>query len=81
MTQNESARRNYTLFLSLAFATAIVMGPGPGLYLVNPDPGDPQAVFTLAGVPVLYLWVLFWFAVQAAVVLLAYFLLWRSEES
>jgi hypothetical protein len=58
----------------------MIMGPGPGLYLVNPDRTDPDAVLTVAGVPVLYLWALAWFFVQATVVVAAYLLLWRSEE-
>jgi hypothetical protein len=66
-----------TVVLSLIFAAAMFMGPGPGLYLVNPDRGDPQATFAIAGVPVLYLWALFWFLVQAAVVIVAYATLWR----
>ena len=75
-TGHAARRKRLTIVLSAVFAIAIVMGPGPGLYLINPDPADPDAVFTLGNVPVLYLWALFWFAVQAAVVLCAYFMLW-----
>ena len=58
----------------------MVMGPGPGLYLVNPDPGDLAGTFTLLGIPVIYLWALFWSLVQAIVVLVAYVFLWSEEE-
>ena len=65
---SSSPRRTLAVVLSLLFVTAMIMGPGPGLYLVNPDRADPEAIFTAAGVPVLYLWALFWFIVQATVI-------------
>ena len=43
------------------------MGTGPGLYLVNPNPADPDATFTFLGVPKIYAWAVLWFFVQAAV--------------
>jgi hypothetical protein len=70
-----------TLILSAVFVLALIMGPGPGLYLVNPDPADPDAVRTLGTIPVLYLWALLWFGVQTAVVLTAYFTLWRDDDA
>ena len=30
------------------FALALVMGPGPGLYLVNPAPGDPASTVAVS---------------------------------
>jgi hypothetical protein len=74
-------RRGLAILLGTAFALAMVMGPGPGLYLVNPDPADPQATYAIAGVPILYLWAVFWFGVQAGVVLIAYFTLWNNRRS
>ena len=71
-------RRRLTWTLAIAFAIAMIMGPGPGLYLINPEPG---AVTTIFGIPVVYAWGLFWFAVQAGLLLTAYLKLWsRSEE-
>ena len=77
---SSSRRRTTAIVLGLVFAAAMLMGPGPGLYLINPDRSDPDAIFTFAGIPVLYLWALAWFFVQATVVVVAYVTLWRSRE-
>lgn len=61
------------------FVLALVMGPGPGLYLVNPDPNDPESVRTMLGLPIIYAWGLVWFAVQAFVLIVAYFTVWRDD--
>ena len=61
------------------FLFALVMGPGPGLYLVSPDAEGPAP--TVLGVPVLYAWTVFWFFVMAAVVLIAYRTVWAEEEA
>lgn len=61
------------------FTLAMVMGPGPGLHLINPDPADPQARFTVSGVPIIYLWGVFWYGIQIAVILTAYYAIWRRE--
>lgn len=65
----------------MVFLLAMVMGTGPGIRLVNPDPTDPDALRTLFGVPILYLWGVLWYLVQAGVILIAYFLLWTRESS
>ena len=52
------------------------MGPGPGLYLVN---DFAAAGGTFIGVPALYAWAVFWFAVEAAVVITAYLTIWRDK--
>ena len=74
-------RRHLAVLLSCLFLLTMVMGSGPGLHLVNPDPGDPAAAFTLWGLPKLYVWGLSWYGVQLAVILVAYFKLWRSSEN
>ena len=66
--------------LALFFLLAMVMGSGPGLYLINPDPGDPNATFTLGGLPVIYLWGLLWYAVQLGVILRAYTTHWQGGD-
>jgi hypothetical protein len=66
--------------LVLLFLLAMVMGSGPGLYLINPDPGDPNAIFTLGGLPVIYLWGLLWYAVQLGVILRAYTTYWKGGD-
>lgn len=70
------SRRRWTIGLSIAFVVAMVMGPGPGVLLVNsPDP------VPLVHLPPIYAWGLFWYAVQATVVVLAYWKLWRTDEA
>lgn len=61
------------------FVFATFMGSGPGMYLVNPSPED-SAPLTLLGMPALYAWAVFWFFVQAAVVVTAYRKLWTQDE-
>jgi hypothetical protein len=71
-------RRRLAIGLALVFALAIVMGPGPGIYFVNPDPSDPNSIATMGSIPILYLWAVFWFLVQASVVLVCYLFVWDS---
>lgn len=66
--------------LSVIFVLAVVMGTGPGIYLVNPDPADPETVRTFLSLPIIYAWVVFWFLVQAGVILVAYFKLWKEPQ-
>lgn len=61
------------------FCLALVMGPGPGNALINPDPGDSEARRFFLGIPIVYAWAILWYAVQATAVGLAYFKLWRSD--
>ena len=78
--ENKTKRRTLGIMLGLIFVFALVMGTGPGIYLVNPDPGDPAAKLTIFGsVPVIYAWVMFWYMVEAAVAVIAYFCLWKDE--
>lgn len=78
--KKEIARRpRLSASLVAVFALALLMGTGPGLYLINPDPADPQARFTYGGVPVLYLWGLLWYGVQIVVILTAYYAIWSND--
>ena len=63
--------------LASIFLFALIMGPGPGLYLVNPSLDNPSST-TFLGMPVLFAWASFWFFVQAGVVLVAYRKLWTN---
>ncbi len=63
------------------FLLAVIMGPGPGILLVNPDPADPEALRFVFGIPLIYAWTVFWFGVEAVSVALAYFLIWRKEPA
>lgn len=65
--------------LAAIFIFAVIMGPGPGLYLVNPSPEDATTA-TFLGMPVLFAWAVFWFLVQAGVVLVAYCKLWTKQD-
>ena len=52
------------------------MGPGPGLYLIN---GYAAEGGTILGLPALYFWALFWCAVEAVIVLVAYKKIWKGS--
>jgi len=56
------------------------MGPGPGLRFVNPEPNASGDALLFLGLPVIYAWGLFWYGVQAAVVITASVTLWKSDE-
>ena len=75
-----SNRKKLSVILAIAMVFAMLMGPGPGLRLVNPDIHDPNATYTLWGLPVIYLWGLFWFAIQLIIVYFAYSRLWNMED-
>ncbi len=80
MNKSSSGRKRLTIVLSVVFALAIVMGAGPGMYLVNPDANDPGARFTFLSMPIIYAWISFWFLVQAGVVVVAYYGLWDTAS-
>ena len=72
-------KRRTAWILGILFGVAIVMGPGPGIYLINPDPeGSTSRLFL--GLPIVYAWAAFWFLCQAVAVVLAYRMLWKEEE-
>ena len=73
-------RQRLGLVLFLVFALAMVMGPGPGLRLINPEPTAARESLLILGVPVIYAWGLFWYGVQAAVVVSAYLTIWKPSE-
>ena len=78
--QPNKKRTWLAVVLTAVFALAMVMGPGPGLALINPDITDPSARYTIAGVPVIYAWGVFWYGVQVAVIVTAYCTLWREGD-
>ena len=73
-------RQRLGLVLFLVFALAMVMGPGPGLRLINPEPTAARESLLILGVPVVYAWGLFWYGVQAAVVVSACLTIWKPSE-
>lgn len=72
-------KRKLATILAVVFLFAMFMGSGPGLRLINPDPGDPNAVFTIVGLPKIYVWGLMWYGVQLTVILIAYFKVWKRH--
>ena len=77
----KTGNKRLSLILAMVFIFAMVMGPGPGVYLVNPGADHEGPAPTLLGLPIVYAWAVIWFGVQAAVLVTAYFTLWsRSEE-
>ncbi|MBT6147451.1 MAG: hypothetical protein HOH74_18585 [Gemmatimonadetes bacterium] len=68
------------ILLVVLFLLAIVLGAGPGIHLVNPDPTDPTASFTTFGLPTIYVWGLLWYAVQLGVIIVAYCRYWTPVD-
>ena len=74
------SRSGLAVVLTVVFFAALFMGAGPGLRLVNPNPDDPNATFVIFGLPIIYVWGVFWYGVQAAVVITAYFTVWAKKN-
>ena len=74
-------KNRLSIVLGVVFVLALLMGAGPGIYLINPDPASSGPAPTWLGMPIVYTWVVFWTFVQGAVVLVAYFSVWNSAES
>lgn len=75
MSHSPAARRRSGLgwVLAIAFALTMVMGTGPGVLLVN----RPE---TFLGIPLVYAWGIFWYLVQVAIAVVAYFTVWKEAE-
>ncbi len=67
-------RRRLGTILTVVFILALLMGPGPGVGLVN----SPEPIF---GYPRIYVWGLLWYVVEVAVVVLAYLFVWPSDDA
>ncbi len=67
----ERNRRRLSLFLTVSFVAALLMGPGPGMLLIN----QPRSFL---GIPQLYAWGLLWYAVEVGIVVAAYCFVWNS---
>ena len=78
---NKTTRQHrFGLVLFAVFALAMVMGPGPGLRLINPEPTAARESLLILGVPVGYAWGLFWYGVQAAGVVSACLTIWKPSQ-
>ena len=69
-----AARKLTGWILAAIFALALTMGAGPGIFLID----QTQSWF---GLPRLYVWVIFWFCVEAIVVVVTYTVLWRAPDT
>ena len=78
--RRETGNKRLSIVLALVFILAMIMGPGPGVYLVNPGPDHEGPAPTLLGLPMVYAWAVLWFGVQATVLVTAYFTVWSGEE-
>lgn len=79
--KDKEKKRRLSLWLSVAMVFTMIMGPGPGLRLVNPGINDPIESYLFMGVPVIYAWGIFWFIVQLSIVTTAYYTVWASDEA
>lgn len=77
---SERFRRRLGGTLTALFVLSLILGPGPGVLLVNPseDPAEPAA--RVLAIPIVYAWAILWFAVQLTIILLANALIWRAED-
>ena len=78
--RSKAGNKRLSIVLALVFILAMVMGPGPGVYLVDPGPDHEGPSPTLLGLPVVYAWAVLWFGVQAAVLVTAYLTVWQGRE-
>jgi hypothetical protein len=58
--------------LLIIYAVSLLLSNGPGVLLVN------RPVLIL-GLPLIYVWALFWWLFQMTLVLIAYFRVWKPE--
>ena len=66
--------------LTVGMLATMVMGVGPGLWLINPDEAGESA-FGLWGLPKVYLWGLLWYAFQVGLVVIACLTVWRTDPN
>ena len=78
--RRETGNKSLPIVLTLVFILAMVMGPGPGVYLIDPGPEHEGPAPTLIGLPIVYAWAVLWFGVPAAVLVTAYFTGWADQE-
>ena len=58
----------------------MIMGSGPGLYLINPDISAPNPSFTTFWLADHIRLGALWYAVQSGVILRAYFYHWKDDD-
>ncbi len=78
--RSETGIKGLYIILTVVFILAMVLGRGPGVYLINPGPEHEGPAPTLIGLPIVYAWAVLWFGVQAVVLVTAYFTVWADQE-
>lgn len=68
---DQASRRRLGVIVTIVFVIALIMGPGPGVMLVQGT--------SFMGFPAIYAWALFWYAVEVAAVVVAYFFVWSDD--
>lgn len=68
-----TSRRRLGWILAAIFGLAMLLGPGPGMLLIN----EPRSFL---GIPQLYAWGLLWYVVEVAVVVAAYLWVWPRQQ-
>ncbi len=79
MPQDPPHQKRLKIWLTAVILLALIMGPGPGVYLVNPDASQQEPAVSWFGVPILYWWAVFWAGVLASAVAVAYCKLWKQD--
>ncbi|MEM7012574.1 MAG: hypothetical protein AAF585_13950 [Verrucomicrobiota bacterium] len=72
-----SSTKPWAIASGVLFTVAVLMGAGPGIHLINPSESAAKEEFFVMGMPKLYLWAIFWFAMQAAALIIAYLKVWK----
>ncbi|MGH7598928.1 MAG: hypothetical protein ACREOI_21445 [bacterium] len=67
-------KKKWAITLTLGYIVAYLFSNGPGILLVN-------RTELVLGFPPLYLWAVFWGAVQVSILIAAYFLVWKEGEA
>ena len=80
MAQGDFHKRTLTRWLIGVFVVALLMGPGPGIYLISAKTTGNASGLTLWGMPIVYVWAVFWATVMWGAVLVAYTKLWIEED-
>lgn len=68
------SKKKWAITLTLGYIVAYLFSNGPGILLAN-----RPALFL--GFPPLYLWAVFWGAVQVGILIAAYFFVWKEGEA
>ena len=73
-TSERNVRRRRSFWVAASIILALLMGPGPGILLVN----SAEPVW---GFPAIYLWGLLWYAVELVTVVYAFLFVWDKNDS